>query len=382
MNCRNKETAWLEIDLSKIEHNVKEVSRLIPATSKIMGIVKDNAYGHGDVEVAQAMEANGVDFFGVSSMEEAVRLRKAGISANILILAYSPIAQVEQLKTYNIIQTIVSLEHAIALDTWAKQHQTKLSCHLKVDTGMGRVGVRYVEGDKRVDEILAIYQLEHLHVEGVFSHFSVSDDLAEENIAYTRNQIVLYEEVLAMLAAHQIPKQITHLQNSYGILNYPELSYDYVRPGLLHLGLTSDIDIPIQHPVNFQPIMEGKAMVTMVKEVRAGSSISYGRNFIAPDTMQVATLGIGYGDGYPRSMSNKGAHVLLHGVYCEVIGNICMDQILIDARGVKVQVEDVVTLFGQEGTHSLPIDQIAQKANTINNDILCMLNTRLPRYYK
>ncbi|MGL5540429.1 MAG: alanine racemase, partial [Erysipelotrichaceae bacterium] len=225
-------------------------------------------------------------------------------------------------------------------------------------------------------------QLPGLKVEGVFSHFSVSDDLHAEHLAYTQKQIALYDEVLALLAQAGIPKQITHLQNTYGILNYPHLPYDYVRPGLLHLGLTSHKDLAVNHPLDLQPIMECKAQITLVKTIHSGSSVSYGRNFVAHHDMQVATVSIGYGDGYPRILSNTNTQVLVHGVLCPVIGNVCMDQIVIDVSKVACAVEDVVTLFGVDEGVELPIDQISHKAQTINNDTLCMLNARLPRTYK
>lgn len=382
MEYSEKQRAWLEIDLTKVAHNVNEMHRILPKHTKIMGIVKDNAYGHGDIEMAKALEACGVDFFGLSTMEEVVRLREAGITSNMMLLSYTPLAYFDDLIQYNVIQTVVSYEHALALQALAKAKNVILPVHIKIDTGMSRVGIRYVEGQKLIHEILGVYALDHLQVEGVFSHFAVSDDLAMDRIAFTQKQIELYDEVIEIIIAAGHKKPMTHLQNSYGILNYPELPYDYVRPGLLHLGVTSDCAVAVHHPLDLQPVLSLKAQISMIKTIEPGSSVSYGCNFIAHHPMKVATVGIGYGDGYPRALSNTFTKVIINGHYCHVIGNICMDQIMIDVTHVECCVEDEVILIGAADHLEVPIDQISEKTKTINNDVLCQLNTRLPRFYK
>ena len=378
----SKARAWLEVDLSKIKHNMKEIHQLIPAKTKVMGIVKANAYGHGDVEVAKALRSCGVDFFGVSSIDEAIVLREAGIKEKILILGYTPPQHFHYLQEYDIIQTFLSLEYALKCADYAQTHHFKMRGHVKLDTGMGRLGIICKDHSYRIDEVKAIYQNEYLQVEGIFSHFSVSDSLAEDARAYTTHQIELYEKVLADLRVAGIEPGITHLQNSYGILNYGHLNYDYVRPGLLFLGVTSDDTIPIASQPNFQPIMQLKANVSMVKTMQKDDCVSYGRNYRAKVNDKVATVSIGYADGYPRILSNQHPQVLIHGKRCEIIGNICMDQIMVNVSHLdNVQEGDIVTLFGQDGDETITVDELTRWANTINNDTFCWFSARVPRIY-
>ena len=225
--------SWLEIDLNRISHNIKEVQKLIPSTSKIMAIVKANGYGHGDVECSRMMEQQGIDFFGVSSVDEGVRLRENGIQSPILVLGYTPPVHFHYLNEASLIQTLVSKEYAEKLNAYAKEQNVVVKAHAKVDTGMSRIGIIAQDHAYHIEDIKALYRLEYLDVCGIFSHFSVSDCLDEENCAFTNHQIALFERVLADLRAEGIDPGTTHLQNSYGILNYPNLHYDYVRPVLL-----------------------------------------------------------------------------------------------------------------------------------------------------
>lgn len=375
--------AWLEIDLTKIEHNVEEIRKLIPSTSKIMAIVKANAYGHGDVECAKELRKCGVDFFGVSSVDEALNLRNAGIMEPILILGYTPPMHFHYIIEHNLTQTFISYEYAKKANEWCKEHNVYMHGHVKVDTGMSRIGIITQEHDYRIDDVKAVYKMSNLIVDGIFSHFSVSDGLDEDNKKYTKKQIVMFNRVLEDLKQSGINPGIKHLQNSYGILNYPDLEYDYVRPGLLFMGSTSDYQIEtVTHP-DFIPIMQLKANVSMVKTIQPNVCVSYGRHFTSQKTMKVATVSIGYADGYPRNVSNKGAQVLLHGKRATIIGNICMDQMMIDVTDIdNVQEGDVVTLFGYDGNESLPIDELTRLAGTINNETFCFISSRVPRIYK
>lgn len=379
----SKARAWLEIDLDKIAKNVDEIHRLIPAKTKIMGIVKANAYGHGDVAVAKALRDCGVDFFGVSSIDEAIVLREAGIREEIMVLGYTPPQHFHYLNKYNIIQSLISLAYAQKCNAYAKENQIKIRGHIKLDTGMCRLGVVCKQHQYNIDEVKAIYALEHLQCEGIFSHFSVSDSLDEDAKAYTDQQVQLYERVLSDLKAAGIDYGLTHLQNSYGVLNYGHLEYDYVRPGLLFLGATSNDAIPIATNPDFEPILQLKANVSLVKEVEAGDSVSYGRNYIAKEHDKIATVSIGYADGYPRILSNKHPQVLIHGQRCEIVGNICMDQIMVNVTHIENVLEgDVVTLIGKDGDEMITVDELTRWANTINNDTFCWFSARVPRIYK
>ncbi|OUN62437.1 alanine racemase [Faecalitalea cylindroides] len=374
--------AWCEIDYKAINHNLDEIQKLVGKT-KIMGIVKANAYGHGDVACARQMAKWGVDFFGVSSIDEALNLRENGIDQDILILGYTPVEHFHYLYEKNIVQSLVSFEYAQKLNTFAKENDAMIRCHCKVDTGMCRTGIIYQDQDKHMDQIIAEYRLSNLSVEGIFSHFPVSDDLGVDSRTFTENQIRLFKEVIDNLKKEGINCGIKHIQNSYGILNYMDLGMDYCRPGLLYMGVTSDDQIPILSNPDFIPIMSIYANVSLVKWIQEGQSVSYGRNFIATKPTKVATVSIGYADGIPRLLSNQGFEVLIHGKHCKVIGNICMDQCMVDVTDVEnVKEGDICCFVGQMGQERVTIDTISRLAKTINNETMSAIAARVPRLEK
>lgn len=373
---------WAEIDIKAIAHNVQEIQKLVGET-KIMGIVKANAYGHGDVQCAKALKECGVDFFGVSSIDEALNLRNAGIDDNVLILGYTPEEHFHYLHEQNIIQSLVSLDYAKTLNKYAMTQNVQIRAHCKVDTGMCRTGIIYQDQSKNMDSILEEYQLSNIHVEGIFSHFPVSDELDKDSKEFTLHQIELFKEVLQQLEQHGINPGIRHIQNSYGILNYGDLGFDYCRPGLLYMGVTSDDSVEIESNPDFIPILSLYANVSLVKWIEPGQSVSYGRHFIAQKPTKVATMSIGYADGLPRLVSNKNLEVLVHGIRCPLIGNICMDQCMIDVTAVDdVKQGDVVCIVGQQGKEKVTIDEISRKAQTINNETLSCITSRVPRMEK
>ena len=375
--------AWAEVDLSLIAHNVEEVRKLIPKTSKIMGIVKANAYGHGDVECARALQECGVDFFGVSSVDEAVCLRENGIESRILILGYTPPCHFHLLSEHHLIQTLVNLAYARKLDAYGKDNNCTILAHAKADTGMNRIGVTLQDHEYHIEEILEMYAMEHLHVCGIFSHFSVSDSHTPDDLAFTKHQIELFDKVLEDIRKAGFDPGVTHLQNSYGILNYPQLQYDYVRPGLLYMGVTSDDEIKINTAPDFKPILSLKANVSMVKQIREGDTVSYGRHFKAKRATKVASVSIGYADGIPRLLSNQGLEVLVHGQRAKIIGNICMDQLMLDVTGIDdVKEGDVVVLIGEQGEERVSVDAMSRASHTINNETLTCIASRVPRIYK
>lgn len=384
MMLTSNSRCWAEIDTSKIAHNVEEIRKMIPKQTKIMGIVKANAYGHGDVRIAQELIRCGVDFFGVSSVDEALHLREAGIETAILVLGYTPPVHFHYLHEYHIIQTLLSKEYAQLLSAYAKAHDVIIHAHVKVDTGMTRLGIQCKDTGWDIQDVISLYHLEHIQTEGIFSHFSVSDVLDKsEDIAFTKHQIELYDRVLSELRAAGIKPGITHLQNSYGIINYPDLHYDYVRPGLLHLGVGSDDTLKTtQHP-DLWPIMTWKASISYVREVEKGNSVSYGRHYCTPKRTRIATISCGYADGYPRIVSNTGKEVLVHGQRAMIIGNVCMDQMMIDVSEIDdVKAGDEVVLFGYDNDVLLSVDDLSRHAHTINNETLCLITARVPRIYK
>lgn len=374
--------AWTEVDCSKIEHNVKEIQKLVGAT-KIMGIVKADAYGHGAVACAKALEKAGIDFFGVACLDEALELRKAGIEEPILILGYTPPAAFDKLVEYDLVQSLLSQEFAQKLSDYAVQNAVTIRGHVKADTGMNRTGVLYQDGAKDYEGIKAIYQMPNLSVEGIFSHFPISDDLGFESREFTRHQIELFEELCRRLKKDGIDPGLRHIQNSYGILNYKDLGMDYCRPGLLYMGVTSDDEIPIASSPDFEPILALKAKVTLVKTIPAGSSVSYGRHYRVSEPRKIASLSIGYADGLFRAVSNKDLMVSIRGHLVPLVGNICMDQCMADITGYDDIAEgDTAVLIGQDGANTVTADAISRKAGTINNETLSTLSKRLSRLYR
>ncbi|MFV0381826.1 MAG: alanine racemase [Breznakia sp.] len=380
---QSKSRTWVEIDLRIVKQNYQWIKQHV-ADTKIMAVVKANAYGHGDVEVAHTLQEEGVDFFAVSSIDEALRLRKAKIRENILILGYTPQEHFHYLIENDIVQCIMSLDYARVLANYAKQNQTKIRTHIKVDTGMGRLGIPYVKGDDHFEDICEVYQIKDLRIEGIFSHFSVADMfMREDDVAFTTLQLKRFQEVLQRLKARNIAYGLTHIQNSYGVLNYPELTFDYCRPGIILLGNTSDDAIPLQTTSLLQPSLTWKANVSQVKKVRAHNYVGYGRNFQAKKDMKVATISCGYADGLHRQASLHHFQILVNGVKCEVIGNICMDQCMVDVSAVEnVEEGDVVVLVGQQGGNVIAIDQLSRCSRTINNESFCLISYRVPRFYR
>lgn len=373
---------WAEVDYDAIAHNVNEIQKLVGNT-KIMGIVKANAYGHGDIACAKALQEAGVDFFGVSSIDEALNLREAGIEENILILGYTPPMHFHFLHEKNIVQSLVSYDYACKLNAYAKENDVVIRAHCKVDTGMNRTGVIYQKEDKHFDEIKKEYQLSNVKVEGIFSHFPVSDELDVDSKSFTENQIVLFKEVLSKLEEEGINPGIRHIQNSYGILNYGDLGFDYCRPGLLYMGVTSDDSVEILSNPDFKPILSLYANVSLVKWIYEGQTVSYGRHYTVKKDTKVATMSVGYADGLPRIASNKELNVIVNGQYCPIIGNICMDQCMIDVTNVEsIQEGDIVCIVGKQGECTVTIDEISRKANTINNETLSCITSRVPRLKK
>lgn len=378
---QSKTRSWVTIDRNAILHNVEEIKKLLHKESEIMAVVKANAYGHGDGVIAKLLENNGIHTFAVSSVDEALNLRRVGVSGDILILGYTPPVHFHYLIEENLLQNFLSLDYAKKLNEFASAYGVMIRGHIKVDTGMGRLGIRYTDDEDGYEEIKAVYQLDHLAVEGIFSHFSVADELDDENLKYTAHQIELFEKVLERLKEEGIKPGKTHIQNSYGILNY-QLHYDYVRPGLLILGVTSDDAIEIRSNPDFIPALSWYANVSYVKTVQPNSSISYGRHYIAKSERKIATVSVGYADGVPREASNSGMEVLVHGKRCTIVGNICMDQMMIDVSNVDDVCEgDVVTLVGRDGDEQVKIDEWSRKVPTINNDMLCRISARVPRFY-
>ncbi len=363
--------AWIEINLDNLENNIKQIKNIISSQTKIMAVVKANAYGHGMIEISKKLNQIGITDFAVATLDEGITLREAGIKGNILILGYTNFNNIDYLLKYNLIQTIVDYEYAKRINQMDLKE--KLKVHIKINTGMNRIGESY----KNIDRLIDIYQMQNLEILGTYSHLCVSDSLKGDDKLFTNKQITNFFETVKKLQNLGYDTGKIHIQASYGILNYPELNCDYVRPGIIMYGVYSDESENTKTKINLKPVLSLKSRITSIKEITQGESVSYGRIFKADKTMKIATVGIGYADGYPRNLSGKNAKVLVNENYVNIIGRICMDQLVIDVSNLsKIEDGDIVTLIGEE--RQIKAEEVAQKADTITNELLSRLGKRLP----
>lgn len=368
---------WANIHMDNLQHNIREIQKCIPSSTKIMAVVKADAYGHGYKNISYHLEQYGISNFGVATITEAISLRKNGIKGNILIFGRTPKENLNELAIYNLTQTVLSLEHAQQIDTYAKKHNSYIDIHIKLDTGMSRAGFCVREGDCELAELQTVCNLSNLRVKGIYSHFSCADELKTSSVEFTEKQIALFNHVVHTLESKGYQLGEKHLQNSAGIINYKQLEYDLVRPGIILYGYNPSSECRTK--LDLKPVMELQAAVVQTKTLEKGTPISYGRTFTTDRTMQVATVSIGYGDGYLRALSGKG-EVLLHNKRTPILGRVCMDQLVIDISHIDgVKPRDTVTLFGGIAENHITADEIAQLAGTINYEILCNLSKRVDR---
>lgn len=378
---------WAEIDLSAIAHNVRELRRITAPRARVMIAVKANAYGHGAVQVARTGLENGADQLGVARIEEGIELRRAGIRAPILIFGYTPSCLAPVLVDHDLTASVFSLQGAARLDA-ALPGNRRLAVHLKVDTGMGRMGLLPDQrrcaacgvnpGPGAAEEVLGIAALKKLRLEGLWTHFAVSD---EADKSYTRQQLQLFREFIQSLDDKGLTVGMHHAANSGAIIDMPESHLDMVRAGISVYGL-----YPSQHvdrnKIRLRPALALKARITHVKQVPAGTRISYGGTWQSSRPTTIATVPVGYGDGYSRSLSNQG-QMLVHGRLAPIVGRVCMDLTMLDVGHIDdVRVEDEVVLIGRQGNEVISADDVAAQLNTINYEVVTALMHRVPRVYR
>lgn len=362
-----------EIDLQAIRHNLHQIQKLLPPATFIMAVVKANAYGHGAIKVSKAALSAGAHFLGVALPEEGAELRAEGIKAPIFVLGLTPLDQAHLFLDYDLIATICTLEMAQALAKEAKHRHCPVQVMVKIDTGMGRIGIRPEKTLSFIKEIMAIPELE---LKGIFTHLAKADSLDK---IYTSYQIKQFQEVFQQIRAAGIKLSWISAANSAAILEFPEAYFNLVRPGIMLYGLPPSSDI--KPGVQLRPAMHFKTKVAFIKEVPAGTPIGYGATYVTPQRTFVATLPVGYADGYSRHLSNK-AYVLIGGKRRKVVGNVCMDQIMIDIGPLgDVHVGDEVVLFGRQGEEEITVTELAALAGTINYELVCALSSRVPRIY-
>lgn len=368
--------AWAEIDLDAIAQNVREIRRITGKRTEIMGAVKADAYGHGVMETVRTMLDNGVTRLAVSMLDEAIQLRKLGINVPILILSYTDPARADEIILNEVTQTVFSHDLAKALSEAGVRLNRNVKIHVKVDTGMTRVG--FMPGYSAVKNILEISTLPRIIIEGLFTHFASAD---ENDKSYTLMQFEKFMSICSELGRVGVHIPVKHVCNSAGIIEFPEMHLDMVRPGIILYGLYPSDKVDTQK-ITLKPAMTLKANIILVKDVDKGTCISYGRTFKTLRDSRIATIPIGYADGYTRLLSNKGK-VLIHGRTAPVVGRVCMDQCMVDVSdlGEEVRTGDEVVLFGKQGDAFISVDEVAADIGTISYEVVCIIGKRIPRVY-
>ncbi len=362
--------AWKELNFENLEWNVKLLKSRLPQGCEFMAVVKANAYGHGAVPVSSYLNKIGVTAFAVATAREGVELRRQGVRGEILVLGYTPPRETSLLTAYDLIQTAADCSHARALNDAAF---VPLRVHLKLDTGMHRLGER----PEHIEDLARLFSLPKLRICGMFSHLCVADSREPGDKAFTLEQIRSFFETAEQLRLLGCDPGKLHLQSSYGVLNYPGLPLSYARFGIAMYGAFSQPEPELLKTCPLKPVLSLRAGISLIKELSPGESVSYGRNFRADRPMRIAAVTIGYADGLPRSLSNRDVPVLLHGKETRILGNICMDQLLIDVTHIpEARTGDAVTLLGTDGSRTLRAEDLALKAGTIANELLCRLSLR------
>lgn len=371
---REFDRTYAQVNLQAIRHNIQEARRNIQPETKIMAVVKANAYGHGAVPVSLALR-DLVDAYGVAMIEEALELREAGIDKMILILGYTGEDWYDQLVEHHISQTVYTFDMAKKLSDVAVSMGRKTPVHIKVDTGMGRIG--FAPTEQSADVVKEIEGLPGLIIEGLFTHFARAD---EKTIKAAREPFERYMSFVKMLEKRGVEIPVKHVSNSASIISFPEANLDMVRSGITTYGLYPSEEVP-KDVMKLRPAMEWKARISYVKQVEPGASISYGGTFTAKEPMLVATVPVGYADGMKRALSGKG-RVLVHGEYAPILGRVCMDQFMIDVTHIpEVKIGDWVTIWGRDGERNIPVEEIAELSHSFNYEFVCSVTNRVPRKY-
>ena len=365
--------AWAQIDLAAMTHNFNIAKS---TGKKVMCVIKANAYGHGAVPCGLHLQKLGADFFAVACLAEAIELRRGGISKPILILGYTPAEYAAELAQHNITQTVYDMESAKALSAEAAKAGVTIDVHIKVDTGMSRIGIYAQDAEaaaSAADEIEHIYALPGLKVRGVYTHFSVADDMDQTH--YTNWQLSNYKAVLDALSVKGIHPELRHAGNTAAIMNHPDSHFDMIRAGIMLYGMYPD---GVHRNGPLRPVMTLKSRVAQIRELPAGASVSYGRTYETKKPTRMAVITAGYADGHPRRISDD-SYDVINGRSFPQIGRICMDMHMLDLTGDDtVKVGDEVSLWGGEG---MTAEQVAERVGTLNYELTCLITPRIARVY-
>ncbi len=378
---------WAEVDLTAVGHNVAELRRIASPAARLMAVVKADGYGHGAPEVARTALANGAEWLGVARLAEGVSLRRAGLDAPILVFGFTPPAAAGELADFDLRQSVYALPAAEAYSAAAAARGRRIRVHLKVDTGMGRLGLVPAAlsghgpgdpvGEELVREATAIARLPGLELEAIFTHFAAADSA---DLSSAEEQLARFLEVVSALKARGLEFKIRHAANSAGLIALPHAHLDLVRPGIALYGLRPSAEIDLS-AVSLRPAMALKTRIIHLKTVPAGTTVSYGMTYRTPAPTRIATIPAGYADGYRRQLSARGV-MLVGGRRVPVVGRVCMDLTMLDVGGVPdVRVGEEVVIFGRQGPEVIPADEIAAALGTINYEIVCDLTARVARVY-
>ncbi len=369
--------AWAEINISNLDFNIKQIKDKVGPGRKITGIIKADAYGHGAVKVATVLRANGIDSFGVATLSEAIRLRKAGfLLEEIILLGITPDPYVDTIIEHRLTPVICDYKNAETISKAAHEANIIIKGFVAIDTGMGRIGYD-PENSASIDDIKMIQNLPNFRIAGLFSHFA-NADAADKTYATVQEQrfMVFFKKLLD--AGVNIPART--IANSAAVMELPSSHYEMVRPGIIIYGCYPSDEVD-KSRLALKPVMSVKTNIVQLKRVPAGNSISYGRKFTTTRDSLIATIPIGYADGLPRPYSMRGK-VIVNGVFAPIAGNICMDQCMIDVTHVPYpRLGDEVTIIGKDGIYEISADDLAKSTETINYEILCAFGQRLPKVY-
>ncbi len=383
----NTPLTWVEIDLAAYARNIRELRHITNSGARFMAVVKADGYGHGALKVADTALRNGADWFGVARLHEAVELREAGFDASILIFGYTPPDAVRTLIQFDLSQSVYSRRTAEAYSRQAAQVGDPIKVHIKVDSGMGRLGILLddlapsaADSDaphNAFTEVEAISRMDYLAVEGIFTHFATSDSADK---SYAVQQLERFTGFLAGLERAGLKPAVNHAANSGAVIDLPASHLDMVRPGIATYGLNPSQEVNLNH-VDLKPVMTLKSKIIHLKKVPAGFHISYGITYRTKKPTTIATVPIGYADGLNRLLSSRG-YMLVRGHRVPIVGRVCMDLTMLDVGMLhNVRIEDEVVIFGEQGEAAITADELAEELNTINYEIVTSITGRVPRVY-
>ena len=369
------EMKWAEINLDNLVHNMKQTRKLVGDSVKIAAVVKANGYGHGVMKITETLLENGADLIAVSSINEAVEIRKKHKRAFTMVLGYTMGEKVEDAINHGVILTIYSYEQALECSKIAEEIGVGASIHIKIDTGMNRLG--FLVNDNAINEILKIAKLPNIKINGIFSHFACAD---AKDKSVSIKQYKKFINMLNALEDRGLKIPIRHMSNSAAIIDMPEYNFEMVRPGIMLYGLYPSNEVKKAN-IELKPVMSLKSRVSNIKTLEEAGGISYGLKHVGKKGDIVATIPIGYADGLTRLLSNKGEVIIKDNKY-KIVGAICMDQCMVDVTGSKdIKIGDEVILFGETENNKITVEEIAEKIGTINYEVVCTISRRVPRIY-